>query len=283
VRQNDNALGFTLAGDAARAYLSALATTIDRPAKNATVTITNGRVAAFTPSENGRALDIERTLATLDELVQTIGSTTIPLTVAPLTPAVTTQDANDLGIVEQIGAGRSNFAGSPGNRRKNVANGARALHGLLIPPGTEFSLVAALGNIDAANGYFQELVIKGNRTIPEYGGGLCQIGTTMFRTAMDTGLPITERQNHSYSVRYYFENGKPGTDATIYGPHPDLRFTNDTGGTILIQTTLVGDDLRFELWGKKDGRVASRTEPRASIVPNVHICATFSVPYFERT
>jgi vancomycin resistance protein YoaR len=101
-------------------------------------------------------------------------------------------------------------------------------------------------------------VIKGNKTVPELGGGACQFGTTMFRTALNTGLPITNRQNHSYSVSYYFP---VGTDATIYDPAPDFKFINDTKHYILIQTKIEENIMTFEMWGTKDGRVAEQTTP----------------------
>ena len=167
--------------------------------------------------------------------------------------------ANDLGIFELIGTGHSNFAGSPANRRHNIRTGASKLHGLVIKPGEEFSLVGALGAVDGSTGYLQELVIKDNKTIPEYGGGLCQIATTMFRAALSTGLPITERRNHSYRVSYY---EPAGTDATIYTPRPDLKFKNDTGNNILIQARFEGaNDIYFDMWGKSDGRTATTTYP----------------------
>lgn len=164
----------------------------------------------------------------------------------------------DFQIKEIIGTGHSRFSGSPANRRHNIKIGADALHGLLIKPDEEFSLLKALGEIDASSGYLPELVIKGDKTVPEYGGGLCQIGTTVFRSALNTGLPITQRRNHSYRVSYY---EPAGTDATIYDPAPDFRFLNDTGNYILIQSRIEGDDLYFDFWGTKDGRIASTTDP----------------------
>lgn len=164
----------------------------------------------------------------------------------------------DFQIKEVIGTGHSRFSGSPANRRHNIKIGADALHGLLIKPDEEFSLLKALGEIDASSGYLPELVIKGDKTVPEYGGGLCQIGTTVFRSALNTGLPITQRRNHSYRVSYY---EPAGTDATIYDPAPDFRFLNDTGNYILIQSRIEGDDLYFDFWGTKDGRIASTTDP----------------------
>ena len=142
--------------------------------------------------------------------------------------------------------------------RHNIAVGAAAVHGLVIRPGEEFSLVAALGEIDAAAGYLPELVIKGDKTIPEYGGGLCQIGTTVFRAAVGSGLPITARRNHSYRVSYY---EPAGTDAAIYDPSPDVRFVNDTNRSILIQSRIEKDDVYFDFWGTKDGRLVTTTTP----------------------
>ena len=129
---------------------------------------------------------------------------------------------------------------------------------LLIKPGETFSAIKAIGTIDEENGFKKELVIKDNKTTPEFGGGLCQIGTTLFRAALGSGLPLAERRNHSYRVTYY---EPAGTDATIYNPSPDLKFLNDTRGYVLIQTKIDGTKLIFEFWGKRDGRESSYTNP----------------------
>ncbi|OIP80936.1 MAG: hypothetical protein AUK21_00120 [Parcubacteria group bacterium CG2_30_48_51] len=226
-----------------------------------------GRVVIFQESKQGKSLELTATtrdilayLATGKTATSTPqGNPAIPVTPRTIEPKAVTADGNDLGIKEIIGIGRSNFAGSPPNRRHNIATGAAALNGLLVKPGEEFSLLAALGDVDGEHGYKEELVIKGNKTIPEFGGGLCQIGTTTFRATLTSGLPITQRRNHSYRVIYY---EPAGTDATIYNPWPDYRFMNDTGSYILIRTAIEGDELIFTFWGTKDGRAASQTEPR---------------------
>jgi vancomycin resistance protein YoaR len=168
-------------------------------------------------------------------------------------------DVNDLGIKEIIGFGHSNFAGSPANRIHNIKVGTNKISGTIVAPGEEFSTVATIGRVNRETGYLPELVIKGNRTVPEYGGGLCQVSTTMFRTALGAGLPVTERRNHSYRVSYY---EPAGTDAAIYNPRPDLRFKNDTDNNILIQARFEGPhDLYFDIWGTSDGRISTTTDP----------------------
>ncbi|MBU4512181.1 VanW family protein, partial [Patescibacteria group bacterium] len=148
--------------------------------------------------------------------------------------------------------------GSPTNRRHNIGVGANKLNGLLIAPDEEFSLVQTLGEVNAATGYLPELVIKGNKTIPEYGGGLCQIGTTMFRVALYAGLPITERRPHSYRVSYY---EPAGMDATIYIPRPDVKFINDTRNYLVLTTEIQDNILRFKLYGTNDNRKTEIENP----------------------
>ena len=233
---------------------------LDQAPRDAKFEIENGRVTEFQSSKDGIEILLTPTLNQANSILQnsTTSAIQFPLSVSVVPSETPNAAVNDLGINELLATGRSDFSGSPANRRHNIAIGSDSLNGLLIAPGEEFSLVAALGDIDGSTGYKEELVIKGNETIPEFGGGLCQVGTTIFRATLNSGLPITERQNHSYRVRYY---EPAGTDATIYGPHPDYRFVNDTGSHILIQTHIEGDELVYELWGTNDGRVAKKTDP----------------------
>lgn len=212
-------------------------------------------------AENGLAFNWQESIARMNqELIKNQGSET-ELVVETTYPVVSSDNLDEIGIKDLLGTGHTNMAGSPSNRIQNIHKGADMLHGLLIPPGEQFSLVKALGKIDGEHGWLPELVIKENKTIPEYGGGLCQIGTTSFRMAMNAGLPIIERRNHSYVVSYYDYMGKPGVDATIYDPKPDFIFENDTGNWMLIQTHIDGSDIYFDMWGTSDGRNGYFTEP----------------------
>ncbi|MCH7492092.1 VanW family protein [Patescibacteria group bacterium] len=240
-------------------YLEDIAAEIDVEVKEAKFSIADGRVSEFQLPQQGLALQIFSTAQQVDQKIVQVGVKAIDLIVAEVEPESVDGEVNDLGIKELLGEGRSNFTGSPANRRHNIAIGAAALNGLLIAPGEEFSLIGALGEIDASSGYRQELVIKGNKTIPEYGGGLCQVSTTTFRAVLDAGLDVTARRNHSYRVAYY----EPvGTDATIYDPAPDFKFINDTENHVLLTTEIDGDDLVFRFYGTADGRQVEQTKPR---------------------
>ncbi len=218
-----------------------------------------GKLKTFVPPKDGLGPDTEKTLGNIQS-AWAEGATSTELAIRTEQPTIR-GDAERLGIRELLGRGTSDFSGSPTNRRKNIKLGMERVHGTILPAGGEFSMLNALGEIDGAHGWLPELVIKGNKTLPEFGGGLCQIGTTAFRGAMNTGLEITERRNHSYRVRYY---EPAGTDATIYDPAPDFKFKNDTAQTILITGEIRGDIVEFSFWGTSDGRKGSISPSRIS-------------------
>ena len=256
-KKEDGVVKIIFNPDLVNQKLQAIAAEINVAPQDAKFTLNEGKVTEFKPSLPGLELDLEQTLNKISQEFFIDKKTEIEILVKESAPAVKTEEVNNLGIKELIGTGVSDFSGSHVNRIKNIKNAVVHLNGILIKPG-EFSLVDAIGPVDASTGYFPEFVIKGDRTIPEYGGGLCQIGTTMFRAALYSGLPVTERQPHSYIVSYY----KPiGMDATIYGPHPDLKFINDTGNYLLLQIKIEGTKLIFELWGTSDGRKVEITDP----------------------
>lgn len=228
----------------------------------------DGHVAEFIPSQDGTMLDMAASVGRITDAIMVgrdAGSAALELPIITDAAEIQTGASNPYGIRELVGVGSSNFRGSPKNRRANIDVGRASLNGVLIHPGEEFSLLKALGPIDGEHGYLEELVIKGNETKPEYGGGLCQIGTTTFRAVLASGLPVLERRNHSYRVTYYELDGDgnnmgPGKDATIYEPAPDFKFKNDMMTSLLLRTTIVGTDkLVFEFWGTKDGRAAEQT------------------------
>ncbi len=255
----------TLNGDAYDTLLESIREAIDEAPQDAKFEMANGRVVEFQGSINGVSLnEAESTKAIIDYALRE--ERTIPLAYSVVAPEVPTEEVNDLGIREVLGVGISTFKGSPANRIVNIRHGANKLNGLLIAPGQTVSLVDELGPFTVADGYLPELVIKGDEIKPEIGGGLCQIGTTTFRAAMLSGLQIDERRNHSLVISYYGDpqNGNPGSDATIYDPAPDFKFTNDTEHHILLQTEMdmARSELVFTFWGTSDGREATYTPPQ---------------------
>ncbi len=253
-----------------RSYIETLANRYNRQPSDARVVFSGDEVKITKESIDGRLLDEEALLRALVTAFASSGIRQVALPFVVKLPAVSSATLATLGLKELIGTATTSYAGSPDNRKHNIANGGKYLTGQLIEPGAEFSVVKALGSVDDTTGYLPELVIKEDRTVPEFGGGLCQVSTTLFRAALNAGLKITQRQNHSYRVSYYERGVGPGLDATIYLPSPDLKFLNDTPGWILVQGNIdeTAATITFDLYGTKDGRTSQISSPEISDITN---------------
>ncbi|MBI2068754.1 MAG: VanW family protein [Candidatus Yanofskybacteria bacterium] len=238
-------------------YLKDLAVSISVEPVNANLVFEGGKASTFRPAVEGIRLDIDKSALAIITALENTGNEA-ELTVIKVPPTITLEKINDLGIETLVASGESNFAGSSQARIHNLRLGASKYNGLIVKPGEEFSFNDILGKVDETGGYQAELVIKSGELIPEYGGGLCQVSTTMFRAAVNAGLPILERRPHSFPVKYY---NPQGFDATIYPGVVDLKFRNDTPAHLLIQTKISGTKLIFEIYGSNDGRVVTMDGP----------------------
>ncbi len=233
--------------DWASALASNLAATPQEPA----LKIVGSRAVTFQPPMPGQVLDARQTALNILAALKA-KSITAALAVRSTPPKTTLGALNNLGIKELIGRGESNFKGSPRNRIHNIKAGIEKLKGTIIKPGEEFSFNKNICPVDKSGGYLPELVILATGTTPEYGGGLCQVSSTLFRAVINSGLPVTQRRNHSYAVQYY---APQGSDATTYCGGIDLKFRNDTPSTILVWPYIKDEAmLVFDFYGTKDGR-----------------------------
>jgi len=220
---------------AIRRALAPIAAELRREGTLPRVDWNDGNLQIIAPGQPGQGLNVNAAFASVNAALQG-AEREIALHIMPTDPPVIQSNLASLGIVEPIATGVSSFSRSQAYRITNIRAGTRRMHGILVPPGSEFSFNDNLGAIDASNGFVQGSAIVDNRTQKEWGGGLCQVSTTMFRAAFWAGLPITERHAHAFRIGWYEELGEPpGFDAAIFTPWSDLRFRNDTGGWILIQ------------------------------------------------
>lgn len=252
-------------------YVTTVARSLNVAPQPPRITTEGGRVVGFVPMKVGRSVEEDVLVQTIiDAVMARIGADKIGDTlVVPIKSSKMALTGLDdaSGIVELIGKATTPFTGSPRNRISNIKNGVKFLSGVVVPPGEEFSTLKTLGTIDNTTGYLPELVIKGDRTQPEFGGGLCQVSTTLFRSVLNAGLPVTARRNHSYRVSYYEKDGNgvvigPGLDATIYEPDVDFKFVNDMKTPVLIIGYVIGDKITFEFYGTKDGRTSEIIGPK---------------------
>lgn len=246
-----------------KSYLEKNAKDINIAPVNARLKINEGKIIEFKAPEVGQKLNIQATITNITSALardSRNGSSRIAeLVVDKIESAISLDRVNDLGINELLARGESDFGGSPKFRTQNINVGSQKFDGIMLAPGENFSFNQFLGEVNALTGFVPELVIKNGKLIPEYGGGICQVSTTLFRAVVVAGLPILERHAHSLPVRYY---NPQGYDATIYPGVSDLRFRNDMPAYILIQSKIVGSKLYFEIYGTKDSRQVTIDGPR---------------------
>lgn len=232
-------------------WLKTVADKINHPMSNPVFKMENDKVTEFDPGTQGQELNLLSTsIAVLNALEDNQKS--VKAIINKVDPTQSLASTNTLGIKELVTVGKSDFSHSSKNRRTNIHVGVSHIKGALIPPGTVFSFNNTLGDIDEKNGYAPEIVIKKTGLEPELGGGICQVSSTVFRSAFNGGFPIVQRKNHSFAVNHY---APQGTDATIYPGVVDLKFKNDTDHYLLIWPTYPDDDtLVFSMYGTKDDR-----------------------------
>jgi len=220
-----------------------------------------GELEVLEPAVIGRDLDIKASIEKINtELLQ--GDHTVTLAFTTFDPEVTDEiRGEELGITELVKQYTSYFYGSEAARVQNIQTASNRFHGLLVKPGETFSMAQALGNISLDSGYAEAPIIYGDQTIQGVGGGVCQVSTTLFRTAFFAGFPITERHAHSYRVGYYeqLSNGArdpnlAGLDATVYVPFVDIKFINDTDHWLLMETYVGNYSLTWKFYSTSDGR-----------------------------
>jgi len=262
------ALAVQLNRDRVSAYLQEIAAQMDRPAHDARLDFdpAAGQVIVLSASQTGQQVDVEAGADRIEAALLTDDQREIALPVAILQPRVDSNRIAEMGIVEKVSEGTTYFAGSSRDRVHNIVTAAEKFRGVVIPPGEEFSFNRYVGEITAANGFVEGLIIGAERTAVGIGGGVCQVSTTVFRAAFWGGFPITARTAHGYVVSWY--EPPRGLDATIYTPDVDFRFRNDTGHYLLVRPEVdtAKGRVTFYLYGTKVDRTVDMEGPFSSNV-----------------
>ncbi len=182
------------------------------------------------------------------------------------TPALVIDTVEEVRVgTDLLGRAELSYDGGTEGRHKNIELGIARIDGTILEPGEEFSFKKALGTTTIEDGFSEERIFLNGEVTKGVGGGLCQVSTVLFRTAMASALPITERSNHSFTVSRY----DSGLDATYSDPGPDFKFVNDTENPIMIKGIAENKIAIFEIYGTKDGRIASTSEVEISNIKDI--------------
>jgi vancomycin resistance protein YoaR len=237
--------------------LEAIFKALTREGKDARFNLENGSWVAR--QRSAWKPNAEKTRANLLEAIKA-GKSSAEVILTVSAPKRNVKNWAESGITTLFGKGSSSFKGSPTFRVRNIVVGASKLDNDYIEEGAELDFNASVGAINKATGFVEGFVIVGGTLEKEDGGGICQVSTTLFRAAYNAGLPITERHEHSHRVTYY---DPVGFEATVYAPTKNLKFKNDSGGTLLIQAEWDerAQTLGFYLFGRAPDRQVTVSKP----------------------
>ena len=247
---------------------------LDREPENATMTRTEDGFD-IVPEKQGITLEVDEAQKTIQDYLSSqwrsgLGMVTLP---AKITEAA--HKASELQTVQDIlGSASTDYSSSSANRAANIQRGTELLNGTVVYPGESVSVTELVIPFDEENGYAPAPSYENGEVVDSYGGGICQVSTTLYMSLLRAELEITERHNHSMIVNYV----KPSMDAAISEGYKDLKFTNNLETPIYIEGYTSGGEVGFVVYGQEyrpAGRsVTYESETLETIEPEVELTAS---------
>lgn len=237
-------------------------------AKDATLS-RDGSSFTIVPGQTGYVVD---TTASADAVYSQLASgwngqpLTVALTIDVDEPKGTEEELSQ--VKDLLGTFTTSYSSSGSSRCGNIANGTKLINGHTLYPGDEFSVLNALTPFTEENGYYLAGSYLGGQVVDSFGGGICQVSTTLYNALIRAEIQITERYNHSMIVGYV----DPSMDAAIAeSSGMDLKFKNNTEHPIYIEGYTSGKSVTFNVYGVEtrdagrkvtfESEVLSKTEP----------------------
>ena len=225
---------------AVKTYVEKLAEEYNRDAEEGDITFANG-YPEVTGGETGIAVNVDQSVSSIMKVLEGDG-TELTVVAEVQKPSVTKEE---LSQVKDVLGTATTYYGSSYERNTNVEVGASKINGTLIMPGETFSVTAAVTPFNADNGYYPAPSYESGQVVDTYGGGICQVSTTLYNAVLKAELQVDERHNHTMLVSYV----DPSKDAAIAEGLMDFVFTNNTDAQIYIYGVGYQGTLNFTIYG----------------------------------
>ena len=237
-----------------------------------TVKLVNGQFE-YVEGKPGVDLMVEKSAVAIADYISTDWDgkdATIELLVEKDEPRGTKKELST--IQDVLGTFNTNFGTAVDGRTKNINVAAGKLDGTVVYPGEVVSVAEAIGPTTAENGYFPAGSYENGTTVETYGGGVCQVSTTLYNAVIRAELEVVTRAAHSMVVGYV----EPSMDAAIADGAKDFQFKNNQKTPIYIESYTSGGNLYFTIYGKETrpanrkvefvSEVTSQTDPQKEYV-----------------
>lgn len=256
IEADGDSLVLRIDGEALRSAVYELNPGIGEEPRDATVRLEGGRPTVV-PAVVGAGIEPEALAEAAAAAALSTDQRTAVLDLVEIQPEFTTEQAEALGIVEEIGVFSTPLT-ADSVRTRNLVVGTAAINGTLVLPGETFSLIEALGPITPARGFTTSGVVVDGVASQAIGGGLSQLATTTFNAAYFAGMDDVFHKPHSR----WFSRYPEGREATMFTPSIDLKWRNNTDYGVLVQAWVADNRTYVRLWGTDVWDVDSVTGPR---------------------
>lgn len=214
------------------------------PARDAQIRF-DGRQFHITEERMGHVVDAEATEKNIVRYLDPLTHQRVTLVSRVEVPRLRAEDLRRIN--GRLASYTTRFNPGDVNRTANLRLAARALDGAVVPAGAVFSYNERVGPRSEKLGYRVAKIFRRGEILDGVGGGVCQVASTLYNAALESGLRIVERRRHSRPVPYV----PPGRDATVSYGGVDLKFYNHTDAPILIQATTGRNTLTVSLYGNR--------------------------------
>lgn len=170
----------------------------------------------------------------------------IPLKISK--PEIGIEDLGDKLFKQTLAKYTTIYDAGVVNRAHNIALAAKTINGTILMPGETFSYNGVLGNTNKEKGYKLGTAYVGGKVVESYGGGICQVSSTLYNSVLYANLEIVERYNHSYVVNYV----PAGRDATVAYGGKDFKFKNSRNYPIKIVASAKNGVVSISIMGIKE-------------------------------
>ena len=207
-------------------------------------------------SRTGVKLDLERFKEEITESLKCLDEKKYisDLPVIIVDPKITTQNIlTELAVDDELGTYSTSLENKEENTIYNIKLASEVINGILVKPQEIFSFNEYVGPAEKADGYKESTIIANGVFVNGYGGGICQVSSTLYNAVLLANLPIVERYNHSV----YGEATKYvplGQDAAIFYGFKNLRFKNNSDHAIVIFSKVFRDTLQVSIFGRNEDK-----------------------------
>ncbi len=235
---------YTLDEDAERSFVESCRSFNSEPVEGSAYLGDDGALHVEGGTD-GLTLDADATFMSLKEHLDSrqAGDVLIEATVERTSPIVTAAMLEQMTDV--LGSATTDYSASSWGRAQNVENGTSKINGTLLLPGETFSVTDAVAPFTAENGYELAPSYESGQVVDSYGGGICQVSTTLYNAVLKAELQVDARSNHTMLVNYV----DPSKDAAIAEGLMDFVFTNSLENPIFIAGSAYYGTLNFTIFG----------------------------------